>query len=32
VAVASDSALQTNLPRFDLNDVAGIANFIRNHS
>ncbi len=30
VAVASDTALDTTLPRFDLNDVAGIANFIRN--
>ena len=30
VAVASDSALNTHLPCFDLNDVAGIANFIRN--
>lgn len=33
VAVASDdSALDTTLPRFDLNDVAGIATFIRNHA
>lgn len=28
-AIASDGPLETQLPRFDLNDVAGIAAFIR---
>jgi molybdopterin-guanine dinucleotide biosynthesis protein MobB len=28
-AVASDVAVETSLPRFDLNDVAGIAAFVR---
>jgi molybdopterin-guanine dinucleotide biosynthesis protein B len=28
VAVASDAALETELPRFDLNDYDGIGNFI----
>lgn len=31
VAVASDQAVETKLPWLDLNDVAGIADFIRNH-
>lgn len=30
VAIASDEPVDTSLPRFDLNDVAAIANFIRN--
>jgi len=31
VAVASDATLETRLPWLDLNDVDGIAGFIRNH-
>ena len=31
VAVASDQDIDTRLPRLDLNDVDGIAGFIRNH-
>jgi len=31
VAVASDATLDTRLPWLDLNDVDGIAGFIRNH-
>jgi len=31
VAVASDASLETRLPRLDLNDVEGIAGFIRSH-
>jgi molybdopterin-guanine dinucleotide biosynthesis protein B len=31
VAVASDATLDTRLPWLDLNDVEGIAGFIRNH-
>jgi len=31
VAVASDQDVDTRLPRLDLNDVEGIAGFIRNH-
>ena len=31
VAIASDQRLDTKLPQFDLDDVLGIASFIRNH-
>lgn len=31
VAVASDQKVDTKLPQLDLNNVEGIANFIRNH-
>lgn len=31
VAVASDASVETRLPRLDLNDVDGIAGFIRSH-
>ena len=31
VAIASDAKIQTALPQFDLNDVAGIAGFILGH-
>lgn len=31
VAVASDASVETRLPRLDLNDVEGIAGFIRSH-
>jgi molybdopterin-guanine dinucleotide biosynthesis protein B len=31
VALASDQDIETRLPRLDLNDVEGIAGFIRNH-
>jgi molybdopterin-guanine dinucleotide biosynthesis protein B len=32
VAIASDTALETRLPRFDLNDHDGIANFILSYN
>jgi len=31
VALATDAEVETRLPRLDLNDVEGIAGFIRNH-
>ena len=31
VALASDAQVETRLPRLDLNDVEGIAGFIRRH-
>ena len=31
VAVASDQTIETTLPWLDLNDVGGVADFIRNH-
>jgi len=32
VAIASDTALETRLPRFDLNDLDGIGNFILSYN